>query len=77
VNGELRSALRASAPHFGPLHPVEMENPMTKPWKTKPAQTRFVVYLGIDLGRVRWIEPIPQSTDWWPLPWPVRGQGGR
>jgi hypothetical protein len=41
---------------------------MAKLSKTNPAQTKFIVLLTIDLGRVRWIEPLPRSArSWWPI----------
>ena len=44
----------------------------------KPAtQAPLEAILSFDLRRVRWIEPIPRSEDWWPVPRRHRRTGGR
>lgn len=43
---------------------------MAKHSRTNPAQTQYIVLLTIELGRVRWIEPLPRSArSWWPADW--------
>ncbi len=42
-------------------------------FKAKYARRVIVLTVLIDLRRVRWIEPISGSGDWWPFPLNRRG----
>jgi hypothetical protein len=41
---------------------------MIWPFTLTSRRRRTVATLKLDLRRVRWIEPISGSGDWWPLP---------
>jgi len=49
---------------------------MTKKHPKPDPKGRFEAILSIDLRRIRWIEPIPRSDSWWPVPRRRRTEGG-
>lgn len=59
----------------GASYPNQMENLMAKPPKVSP-KTHLTVIVRLELSRVRWIEPLPRSKPWWPVP-RTRFVGGR
>jgi hypothetical protein len=40
---------------------------MAKPPKIE-SKTHLTVIVQLDLGRIRWIEPLPAYAAWWPVP---------
>jgi hypothetical protein len=48
---------------------------MTKQHPKPTPKTHFTVIVGIDLRKIRWIEPVRKPCDWWPVH--GRRQGGR
>ena len=76
-DGAVPAALHLAALVFDPSYPVELENAMTKRHPKQDPRRRVTAIAILDLQRVRWIEPIQRTADWWPVPgWrgPTGGQ---